>query len=369
LSIRSSFATVCRNPCRRVSPKLGAGQSPAVLGSGETERRENWHGTTNLTQNFLRLALLFAIGTGLASTDILRADEIHTEALKNGNSQFAAQRLAVLEQALERLTEQVTPNHPKVKQLEVQIRTLRDAADHERVARHDRPRRANEARPQRIRAREQPLAGRQEQEIKREDKPRGRGEDLPIRQRLQHVQQAVAHLHAAGLHELAEMTIEQARNRFREHMHGGWRGPNREFREREHGDEHARRANEEAFRMMDRLSHAVRDLEQRGHDSEELRHAVEDTQRHMHLMQREGEMRFQEIEQAIQHHVRGAERAIEEHTAELTEAIEDIQRHVQHRLDGLEQRLDDLSEHFDHEDHHAKEKEKHEHHHHEHEQE
>ena len=117
--------------------------------------------------------------------------------------------------------------------------------------------------------------------------------------------------------------------------------------------------------LMERVtSNHPRVKQVEGQIRDEIQRAVEDTRRNVHHMQREFELRFREIEQAFKHHVRDAERFVEEHSGELEEVIEDIDRHVERRIGELEERLDNLNEHFEHEDHGDDEDEEHDHHHH-----
>ena len=301
----------------------------------------------NYFRDFLCLTSLLAVLAGSVSIDSLQANEKQDDAAKREKHQINAQQLEELVAKREGLKERLEPSHPKVKQTEIRIRAIRAAIDREQEVQRDRRRREMDARRQKNRERENPRTGKQAREPKHAERRQDRNQDLQNRARMHHVQEAIEHLHAADMHDLAEMIGARIRHRTQEWEHGDRREPNHEQGERKHDIQHQHGANAEVGRMLRQLGQAVQNIERRLRASDEIQRAVEDTQRNAHHMQREFELRFREIEQTVQHHVRDAERFVEEHSDEYREAIEGIKQLIEHRIGEIEQRLDNLHKHFE----------------------
>lgn len=271
----------------------------------------------NHLQNCLCLAWLLAAFAVLFCVGNLQAED---EVL-----QTAAQHLAELETQLEGLRERVGSDHPRVQGVEEKIRALQAELDHR--TRELQPRKQREALQRERRERENHLTGREER-------------DLQSRVRRRHVRDAIEHLHAADLDDLADLIGDQVRNRIRDREHGDERGVNRE-RRHDFGDENTRGTNNE--RVISRLAQAIQQLERRVRDLDEIQRAVEDTHRNAEHMHREFELRLREVEQVAKHHFRDTQRFVEERSGELEKVIEDVER----RIGELEEHLHELTEHVE----------------------
>jgi hypothetical protein len=283
----------------------------------------------NHTQDILRLTALIA---GLAIIYPLQADdkktkaesgnraraEKQTEVLRQAKRKALTQKLAKLETQLEELSALYTPDHPKVKQAKIKIRKLREAAERDRKVQRDQL----------------------------------QGHTRELQNRIQHIRKAIEHLHAADLHDLAEMVGRQVRGRIHHRQHGkrpesGHEHHNHETHNR-HEQDHS--IHDTSKHVINQMRQAIENLEQRMRESKEIQRVVEDTHRNVDHMQREFELRIREIEQVIRHNVHEAERFVEAHSGEFEKALEQIERHVERRFSQVEERLHDLHLQFEHKD-------------------
>lgn len=162
--------------------------------------------------------------------------------------------------------------------------------------------------------------------------------------RQRHIEQAIFHLRAAGLHELAQTV----------HFETHEKRPDRrpadppEVLRHEQRNE-IRHADPGFWRVLDRMREAIGHIESRVRESEEIRHAVEDGQRNLEHLQREFDMRLRDMEHAMRRHARQAERVIDEHSEELEGVIERVERAVDRKIAELEEQLADRREEHSHE--------------------
>ncbi|MCH2115068.1 MAG: hypothetical protein MK171_09190 [Pirellulales bacterium] len=173
----------------------------------------------------------------------------------------------------------------------------------------------------------------------------------------QHVRQAIAHLHAADLHDLAEMVGQRVRNELRDgEVRGRAHHPDSQHEHdlgHEHsiGHEQVHRGNNHVWRMISQLGQAIRNLEGCVRESDEMRRTVEDVHRNVGHMQRDIDLRFREIELAVRHHVRDAQRVVEGRSGKFEEVVKNVERHIEERIGEIEYRLEELQEHLGGKDH------------------
>lgn len=260
--------------------------------------------------------------------------------------QLDLERLAELQQEMEQLAEQVGSEHPRLQRLERKLGDLRHAYDQRRNAPPAEtplaPRRPAGWSPRRDLPsledqRVQPTSAAED----RSDQASPWGSQDEERVRVdEHVRQAMDHLHAAGMGDLAERVRREVQRR----QAAGWhdRDPGSEMPWSRRDMAPGRM--DDLQRAVDRLSDMVGHIERRVRESEEVRHAVHEMQRHVGKLQQQIDRRLRDIEKHIEHRSRNAEEMVSERSKHLEEAVETIEAYVHEAIEELEERLSDLRE-------------------------
>lgn len=263
-------------------------------------------------------------------------------AARQEQRQFDLQRLAKLQEEIEQLAHQLGSDHPRLQQLQKKLRDVRAAHEQRRTAQesgawqHQTP--AANWSP----GVEQSLRGDRQfrQAAAEETRRQERSRDEEQARANDHVRQAIEHLHAAGMGDLAERVrgeIERRNRPGRRDRHPGAEMP---WGRRES----APRRGADLEQMVHRLAETVGHLEQRVRESEEIRLAVHEIQQHLGNVQKRVDERLRLIESHIDRQARDAETMIGERSEQVEEAVEMIEQYVHEAVEALEERLDDLNE-------------------------